>query len=132
MHKPKIPFFAYVDPDAFEKILSNLFNNAIKYCEDTVIVKLLPSQETNQNFTVLFMNNGYMISPDLKETIFEPFFRIKETEKQLGTGIGLQLSRSLAELHKGTLKLIEPIANFNVFSLILPTYQEHELGSDRE
>jgi signal transduction histidine kinase len=64
----------------------------------------------------------------MKEKIFEPFFRLKETEKQRGTGIGLALSRSLAELHKGTLDLKEPANNLNVFVLRLPIHQENEFN----
>ena len=56
----------------------------------------------------------------MKEKIFEPFFRLKETEKQKGTGIGLALSRSLTELHKGVLDLKEPENNLNVFSVTIP------------
>ena len=61
----------------------------------------------------------------LKEKIFEPFYRIKETEKQKGTGIGLALSRSLAQLHNGSL-VLEPENEWNVFTLTLPIHQEIE------
>jgi signal transduction histidine kinase len=60
----------------------------------------------------------------MKEKIFEPFFRLKETEKQKGTGIGLALSLSLTELHKGALSLKEPENNMNVFSVSIPLRQD--------
>jgi signal transduction histidine kinase len=59
----------------------------------------------------------------MKEKIFEPFYRLK-TEKQKGTGIGLALARSLAELHKGTLNLKESNNGLNVFILCLPLQQD--------
>ena len=64
----------------------------------------------------------------MREKIFEPFFRLKETEKQKGTGIGLALCHSLTELHKGILVLKEAENNFNVFSLSLPVHQENEFN----
>jgi signal transduction histidine kinase len=64
----------------------------------------------------------------MREKIFEPFFRLKETEKQKGTGIGLALARSLTELHKGTLELKKPENNMNVFALKLPVHQETEFN----
>jgi signal transduction histidine kinase len=64
----------------------------------------------------------------MKDKIFEPFFRLKETEKQKGTGIGLAISQSLVELHKGTLKLKDNESGFNVFSLTLPRYQQNEVN----
>src|SRR5882757_5564715 len=62
----------------------------------------------------------------MREKIFQPFFRLKESEKQIGTGIGLSLSRSLAELHKGVLVLNKSINDLNTFMLTLPIHQEKE------
>jgi signal transduction histidine kinase len=62
----------------------------------------------------------------MKEKIFEPFFRLKETKMLKGTGIGLALSRSLAELHRGTLELAMPENGLNVFRLTLPLHSKSE------
>jgi signal transduction histidine kinase/ligand-binding sensor domain-containing protein/DNA-binding response OmpR family regulator len=123
---PGIPLHAYVDPEAVKKILSNLFNNAIKYAESRVIIRLKNFSSEDKLFTVLIQNDGFLIQDDFKEKIFEPFYRIKETDKQPGNGIGLPLSRSLAELHKGVLELSKPEGGMNVFVLILPIHQEKE------
>jgi ligand-binding sensor domain-containing protein/signal transduction histidine kinase len=123
---PKNPVYGYVDLEAMNKILSNLFTNAIKYADQKLFVHLLPFKIGDSYFTIVIKNDGYIIPYVMKEKIFEPFFRLKETEKQKGTGIGLALSRSLAELHKGTLELQEGEENMNVFSLKLPVHQENE------
>lgn len=88
---PGISLQAYVDPEALKKILSNLFSNAIKYAETKVQVKLQNFNSEDKLFKIVFRNDGYIIPYDLKEKIFEPFYRINETEKQSGTGIGLPL-----------------------------------------
>jgi len=124
---PRITLQAYVDCEALKKILSNLFNNAIKYAEHTVIVRLLPFSSEDQLFNIEIRNDGYIIPPQYKSKIFEPFFRIKETEKEAGTGIGLPLSRSLAQLHQGSLELKASIEGFNIFLLTLPIHQEKEI-----
>ena len=82
---PGIALQAYVDPEAMKKILSNLFNNAIKYAETRVHVKLQNFNSEDTFFKIIFKNDGYIIPYDLKEKIFEPFYRINETEKQSGT-----------------------------------------------
>jgi ligand-binding sensor domain-containing protein/signal transduction histidine kinase/DNA-binding response OmpR family regulator len=123
---PGIALQAYVDPEALKKILSNLFNNAIKYAVGKVQVKLLHFNSEDTLFKIVFKNDGYIIPFDLKEKIFEPFYRIRETEKQSGTGIGLPLSRSLTELHKGVLDLLQSEGGMNVFVLSLPIHQEKE------
>ncbi|GAO45454.1 hybrid sensor histidine kinase/response regulator transcription factor [Flavihumibacter petaseus] len=124
---PRFYLQAYVDPEAFRKILSNLFNNAIKYAEKSIVIRLLPFSSNDTFFTIEIRNDGYLIPYELKEKIFEPFYRIGETAKQTGTGLGLPLSRSLAELHKGVLDLKQPEGNMNVFQLSLPIHQDKEI-----
>jgi len=126
LEMPRIALHAFVDPEAFKKILSNLVNNAIKYADEKVSVQLLPFNSEDNVFTIEVKNDGFIIPQDQKEKIFEPFYRLKETEKQAGTGIGLALSRSLAESHKGVLVLKTPESNLNVFQLILPIHQDKE------
>jgi signal transduction histidine kinase len=65
-------------------------------------------------------NDGFVIPNEMKEKVFEPFYRLKETVKQKGTGIGLALARSLAELHKGNLFVKVSEEKSNVFVLLLP------------
>lgn len=122
---PGIALQAYVDPEALKKILSNLFNNAIKYAESHVVIRLKPFNSEDKLFTIVIYNDGFLIPYDFKEKIFEPFYRIKETDRQPGNGIGLPLSRSLAELHKGVLDLSRPENGMNVFVLTLPIQQEN-------
>jgi signal transduction histidine kinase len=114
-----IRLYASIDIEAFNKILTNLFSNAIKYAERKVEIILLPVKETDKTFTLRVKNDGYIIPNEMKEKIFEPFFRLKETEKQKGTGIGLALSRSLVQLQNGKLE-VETENNMNVFFTTLP------------
>lgn len=125
---PAAPVFASVDMEAFHKILSNLFSNAVKYAAGNVQVSLLPVTEQSNTFTIEIKNDGYLIPYEMKDKIFEPFYRLKQTEKQKGTGIGLALSLSLVQLHKGKLELKEPQNELNIFSLTLPLHQEHEFN----
>ncbi|RYE35702.1 MAG: hybrid sensor histidine kinase/response regulator [Sphingobacteriaceae bacterium] len=120
--------FAYIDNEALNKILSNLFNNAVKYADKNVEIELLPFTADSCTFCVEIRNDGHIIPQEMSEKIFEPFFRLKETEKHVGTGIGLSLSRSLAELHKGFLALKEPDNQLNIFTLTLPIHQEKEFN----
>lgn len=128
LNLPSTRLFAYVDIEAFNKILTNLFSNAVKYAEKKVTARLLPFAEEDNFFMIEVKNDGYLIEYEMKDKIFEPFFRIKETEKQKGTGIGLALSRSLAQLHKGTLDLKQPDQQLNTFLLTMPVHQTNEFN----
>lgn len=117
------PINAYVDEEAVKKIVSNLFNNAIKYCEEKVIVNLKTDLD---DFKIEIQNDGKVIPSSLANKIFEPFFRINENAPFSGTGIGLSLAYSLAELHNGNLLLKTDTQNWNTFVLTLPLHQEKE------
>lgn len=123
---PAIVVQAYIDADAFKKILYNLFSNAIKYAGKQAAVTLFAVKDTDLIFRIDFQNDGFTIPEAMRETIFEPFFRMKETAEQQGTGIGLTLSRSLAQLHGGSLIASASPQGGNIFSLQLPLRQQNE------
>lgn len=125
---PRITLHAYVDNEAVRKILTNIFNNAVKYCSRSVLVRLLPFSSEDNFFFVEVQNDGDVVSDHHKEKIFEPFFRIKENEKEDGTGIGLPLARSLAQLHRGDLILKTTEEQLNIFLLSLPIHQDIEIN----
>lgn len=96
----------FVDKEAITKIFSNLFSNAIKYATSSIVVRLQLSADY-ETFTIDFINDGKPISAEIRNRIFEPFYRVEGTENKPGTGLGLPLARSLAEMHHGTLCLID-------------------------
>jgi signal transduction histidine kinase len=123
---PQEHVFAMADEEALRKIFSNLSGNAVKYAANTVNMRLLPVAKESVSFTIEISNDGYIIPAEMKEKIFEPFYRLKETIKQKGTGIGLALARSLAELHNGRLYLKDTRDGLNTFVLDLPlSPQDH-------
>ena len=114
---------ACVDVEVLTKILSNLFNNAIKYSQSHIILSL---SKKEGYFKVTIKNDGKLIPSHLRNKIFELFFRAPGTENKSGTGIGLALAYSLVKLHKGKLKLDTSDAAMNSFVLKLPIHQEKE------
>lgn len=117
---PDAPVVAWVDEEAFNKILSNLFSNAVKYADKQITVLLFPVQKEGTNLTIEISNDGILIPPNMRERIFEPFYRIRENTKQKGTGIGLTLARSLTQLHQGNLFVKDDTNAMNTFVLCLP------------
>lgn len=120
-YMPEATLSAIIDKEAVTKILSNLLSNALKYSEHTTVVEL--SKEST-SFTVKIITDGKKIPAELSEHIFVPFYRIQQNVGQVtGTGIGLPLARSLAELHRGRLYL-DTNTEKNIFILTLPLSQE--------
>lgn len=123
---PEQNFNATVDKEALTKILSNLFNNAVKYAKSYIHVSLhAPTDEQNDFFSITVSNDGLPIPVEMKEKIFEPFVQIKNVsngQTKTGTGIGLPLARSLTELHRGKLYLKD--SDDICFCIELPIKQE--------
>ncbi|MCC9063693.1 hybrid sensor histidine kinase/response regulator transcription factor [Flavobacterium piscisymbiosum] len=113
---------AFVDKEAFKKILSNLMNNAIKYANEKVSITLFRDEK---KLTLIVKNDGNLIPSHLKDKIFEPFFRVDNMDATSGTGIGLSLAHSLTQLHHGSLQVI-PDSKLNIFELVVPLRQEEE------
>lgn len=122
---PKNHVVAFADPEALMKICTNLISNAIKYAAAKAVVSLPMVKAGDEQFTIRFMNDGRAISEEFREKIFEPFFRLRNNDKQ-GTGIGLSLAKSLAGLHNGSLVLVSADLNNIVFELSLPLHQQFE------
>jgi DNA-binding response OmpR family regulator len=96
----------------------------VKYAETQIVVTITIRDET---FRTEVMNDGAPIPEEMKEKIFEPFFRIDDNNNannlRPGTGLGLPLARSLAALHKGELYVETAVDRQNVFVLQLPLTQ---------
>ena len=110
--------YAFIDREAITKIMSNLFTNAIKYSDTYIRIKLWKDNDT---FHLSVSNDGQSIPSEMKEEIFKPFTQYKNSQTQTipGTGLGLTLARSLAELHNGKL-YFENSSDQNRFVLTVP------------
>ncbi|GHT30696.1 hybrid sensor histidine kinase/response regulator [Bacteroidia bacterium] len=117
--------YAYVDEEACTKIITNLLSNAFKYAQTSIFLSL-SFQEKDGWFILEVGNDGETVADDIKEKIFEPFFRGENAEHKPGTGLGLPLAKSLSEMHKGSLTLVstEP---FTIFRLCLPVNQPYSI-----
>ena len=116
---PADSIMAEVDVEAFTKIVSNLFTNALKYSASVIRVALARGQETG--FCVSVENDGELIDSKLADKIFEPFVQVSsQVAVSSGRGLGLPLARSLAQLHGGSLTLDQTSTERNRFLLWLP------------
>jgi signal transduction histidine kinase len=106
------------DPVRFEQILVNLLSNAIRHgpAQQPVEIAVEPA---HQHVTVRVVDRGPGVAPELRERIFEPFERF-DPHSGLGTGLGLPVSRRLAEVLGARLWVEETLAGGATFVLELP------------
>lgn len=111
------------DQEAVTKIISNMLNNARKYSETFIQVKVSLGEQVK----VVVTNDGPKIPANKVEEIFKPFAQLDSTHTQSGSGLGLPMARSLAEMHGGTL-VVNTQSEYNEFVLTLPSRQEHVIN----
>ena len=95
----------YFDVDVITTIMNNLLSNAVKYTpEGEINLSMRPVTEGDNLYTeILVSDTGYGISPDALPHIFDRYYQAKGKHQASGTGIGLALVKSLADLHEGSL-----------------------------
>ncbi len=105
------------DEEALVKIISNLLDNAIKYCHKQVTVNF-EINKVAQWVTLSITNDGATVPEDMRSHIFEPF--VRHHQKGVGgSGIGLSLVYSLVQLHQGKMEY-NVFNNINIFSVAFP------------
>ena len=110
----------YTDDSKLAQILRNLISNAIKYT-DWGEVRVSVSQSFDRvNFSVA--DTGIGIAPEDLTRIFEDFVQIDSSHQKRikGTGLGLPLSRKLAELLGGSLSVESTIGAGSTFAVSIP------------
>jgi len=114
---PQVPVRG--DPIRVAQIVSNLLTNALKYGRSgsPVSVSLAVA---GPEAVVLVEDHGVGVPADEQARIFEPFYRSTRTRAVPGTGLGLHISRRLAERHGGRLWLERSTEAGSVFALALP------------
>ncbi len=110
--------FAMVNRESLTKIISNLLTNAMKYSSSRIDILL---RKDGGDFLLSVGNDGPVVPLDKRTEIFSQFYRYSNANGQSGTGIGLYLSKSLAELQKGRLAMTDD-PDVNEFVLRMPLY----------
>ena len=107
------------DPVRLEQILVNLLSNAIRHSAENSVVDLAVHEDAGmQRFSVI--DHGPGVPAELRDRIFEPFERF-DPHSGVGTGLGLPVSRRLAEALRGTLTVEETPGGGATFILKLPS-----------
>lgn len=94
----------WIDRNNFDKVIINTLSNAFKFTPTAGHI-LLSLTHTAHHAYISIKDSGIGIPKDKLETIFQRFYQTPAdpSDRNVGTGIGLDLTRSLVELHYGTI-----------------------------
>ncbi|MER6509553.1 ATP-binding protein [Nonomuraea sp. NPDC001636] len=90
------------DPALLERVLVNLMSNAVRFSPPGRTV-LVTASGHGDHVEIRVMDRGPGIPPEAHDRVFQPFQRLGDRDNHSGVGLGLALSRGLAEAMGGTL-----------------------------
>lgn len=129
-------FICYFDRDLIEKVVYNLLSNAFKYTPKNGIVELevKPIWNTDKEIVqIIVRDSGKGIPNDQKGKIFERYFH---GNQRSSSGIGLHLSYSLINAHKGEITVADSAYGGTEFIVTIPVskniYHDIELINDND
>jgi len=119
---------AWIDLEKFEKIILNLVSNAFKFTPagGEVEIELV---ENDEHILLLVRDTGIGIPTESLDRIFDRFYQYKsnfhrDDKSQESSGVGLSLTKSLVEIHKGTITARNLPAGGSEFRVLIPNRRE--------
>jgi signal transduction histidine kinase len=110
-----------VDPNAIDRAVANLLDNAVKYSDGDRAIKVTLDRN-NGDAIISVTDHGIGIPRDEQEKIFERFHRVSTglVHDVKGSGLGLSLVRHIAESHGGTVSVESEVGKGSTFTIYLP------------
>jgi two-component system NtrC family sensor kinase len=106
-----------LDYELMQRVLTNLMKNAIESVKANEGKVTISTSYQPSSFNITMTDNGYGIPSNDRDRIFQPFF----TSKKEGTGLGLAVSKSIVEIHNGTITAENAEGSGSKFIITLPT-----------
>lgn len=116
LHVEKMDFEIFTDKSRLDQVLYYLLDNAEKFTPKGTIKLNVWSDEKNIHFSV--SDTGIGIAPNQFKKIFMRFYKVNTFSN--GAGLGLSISKSIARLLGGEIKLESELQKGSVFTLALP------------
>jgi len=122
-------YYAYADPDRMREIITNLFDNAVKYTEKGKITIGLTGNDDVVQFFVRDTGSG--IPTEDVPHLFQKFYRVDNstTRTKGGTGLGLFISRKILELYNGRIWVDSEPGKGSTFYVNLPRLDSAKASS---
>ncbi len=114
-----LPDVIQADSTAVEQIFTNLLSNAVKYAQNAPDIEITGHMDGETVF-IHVRDHGIGIDEDDLPNMFQRFFRARTSAGIAGTGIGLNLVKTLVELHDGSITVESKKGEGSLFSVRLP------------
>lgn len=125
-----------VDDRAVAEAIYTLVDNAAKYSPKGTNIKVAAKSTDDQTVQLIVEDEGYGIPPELRERVFDKFFRAMRdgdtaTRQPSGSGMGLAIAKGIVEAHGGSIRIEDnPKGRGSRFVVTLPIGDEDETPPD--
>jgi len=109
------------DPDRIREVITNLFDNAVKYTDSGKITLGLTGDDHVVQLRI--SDTGHGIRPEDTKHLFEKFYRVDNSNTRTvgGTGLGLFICRKIIELYNGRIWVDSVVDKGSTFYINLPS-----------
>ena len=97
--RDKEDLFVYADKNRIQQVISNMLNNAYQFTENGKIIVKIKKDYSNKQVKISVQDDGKGIDKGILHTLFQKF----TTKSEIGTGLGLYISKNIVEAHGGTI-----------------------------
>jgi two-component system, OmpR family, sensor histidine kinase VicK len=113
-------YYTHADPDRIREVITNIFDNAVKYTESGKVTIGLTGNDQVVQFYIKDTGNG--IPPEDIPHLFQKFYRVDSSATRTigGTGLGLFICRKIVELYDGRIWVESEIGKGSTFFINLP------------
>jgi PAS domain S-box-containing protein len=113
-------YYASVDPDRMQEVITNLFDNAVKYTDTGKITIGLTGNDQVVQFFIRDTGNGIQ-AEDIPH-LFQKFYRVDNSTTRTigGTGLGLFICKKIVELYQGRIWVESEVGKGSTFFINLP------------
>ena len=117
----KEPVGIYADRDKLSQVMINLISNAIKYSKEDGSIAINAAADAGAT-VIKVKDSGIGIEKEHLKNIFERFYRVDSSRSRMtgGAGIGLTITKSIVEAHKGTIEVHSNVGEGTEFTVRLP------------
>ncbi|MGI8634381.1 MAG: sensor histidine kinase [Segetibacter sp.] len=109
------------DENHFTNLLSNLFDNAIKYSKENLMLKVVTCN-TSKNLQIKIQDNGIGMNKETAKRVFEKFYRAHtgNLHNVKGFGLGMSYVKTVIDVHKGRIKVDSTLGKGTCFTVEVP------------
>lgn len=112
------------DKMGLTSVFLNLIENAAKYSQPDPVIGITVRKGSSQEVICSISDNGLGIPDELKERVWDRFYRIgsENTRETKGTGLGLYIVKQLVDLHQGIIEIKDNAPKGSTFVVSLPVW----------